>query len=1785
MKHKRLLSWILIFALLFETFNVPVYAEGNSTTISGDGTAAQTAQMTITLKIKETPVAGDFSFTPPSSLTYDGQPKTATVTSSREGMGAITLDYYSGDTKLDGAPTAEGIYTVKVNVAEGSEYKAATGITGASWTFTIVPYSMDMTITLNIPAAAVTTAPIAKTGLKCKGSAQALVTAGTAANGTMEYAIGDNGINAPTEGWSSELPTGTEVGTYHVWYRATSSHGNTDARYLSAVEIASDTYAMTITLTIIDKDPAVVTKAPTAKSLTYNGSAQALVTAGTASGGTMQYALGANATTAPTTGWSTSIPAKTDAGTYYVWYKVDPDDNHNGIEAVCVTVTISKVDQTIAVSVLPEQTEASYAVTVAMPAGDGCWRYEYVLTEGEESTFPDSPLWRPLPAVQDGQFYPDGLDAGKTYKIWLRLKGDTNHNASEPISKTFTTPAKVMLSYDANGGSGILPEAKLYDAGSTTDQIDEGKGISRYGYSFQVWTTVKNGTGTPYNGGADGFQINSSTVLYAQWTQNIYTVKFDPNGGTETMANQAFTFDASATALANNNFMKEGSTFAGWALKPDGEVVYKNGQAVRNLAPSGTVTLYAVWIENTYSITGIVKNETDNNPVSGVKVKLVRGGEDYGTEQQTGGDGSYSFTGVPAGIYNIIAEKGTSGNEDHRKMTALVEIKSDKRVDDITLPEARVNSVVQVEANTPAVMVGELDEVAKDEKEEGKEVTVTMTVQTKDESNAEGAAEIKALAETDSATGADVELDYLDIEIKKAVSDGISTINETIIETDHVIEMIVPFNFANRKNCELFRYHDGIAQKFNALNARPTAYLQDATFYADRANSRMYVYGSRFSTYAISYETADKVMVTFRKNDGTEVQETQEIELGTETALTANGFTRSGYSFVKWNTEANGQGTDYSDGQRVTLENDLVLYAQWRQNYVPPTPTYYTVRFEMNGHGAAITSQSIKSGGKVTKPADPTADDYVFGGWFTDVDCTKTYDFTKSVYSSFTLYAKWVKDDVKYTVSFNMMNHGESIEPQTVSAGQTLTKPEPDPAAEGYDFGGWFTEAECENEYDFTTPVTGNFWLYAKWTVKTYTVSFNMSGKTAADAPETQTVEHGKTAVRPEKDPETEGFLFINWYTEAACENVYDFTTPVTGNVELFAGWREAKKFSVSFNMNGKMATDVPETQQVEEGKCAVEPAVSPKAEGFRFAGWYKEAECENHFDFNSPVMADTEVYAKWVAEDVVTFTVTFDLNGKPGTAPSAQTVEKDKTATEPGIPVAEGFTFTGWYKEAACKTKYDFATPVTADITLYAGWESGEPVVIEEGADWNLYEDASVHEFKVRGINVNGTVANSNAKSKAYYDAKISGSTITVSVTGNRKKAASNAVLEFNLGNAGTVVYVLPVSYVKPSFKLSSTSGSIKSGTETVLKTTLLVKNADGSFEPYDMTDVKVSGTGLGTVTKAEDGSIEIRTSAAGKGKISIVKDAWDDASPVSLAYTVKSYGKDVLNVDLGGLKSVVVNSNAKEQKFSFDMSLNGTVPAEGAVTIVDKKNTGLASISEDGKLVIAYKDGVKNGTYTITLQAGEAKTNVKIKVTDKSLEKAVTAKIKTKYDVVTRQSMVVVPKLKDISGTIVDVSVAEKDFTAKLNAAGNIVIDYTGTVYNAKNLNIGTLTLSLSISGIEEPVKLTLNKVKAKKTTPKVKVGTVTIPAGAATADGKVIGTANIVSSYKVSSGMYKTIKPVKVEIVGTPKNVTAKVNESDMTEIDIYSISKKNVSFKVKLTYAGGVTKTVTVKVKRK
>ncbi len=96
--------------------------------------------------------------------------------------------------------------------------------------------------------------------------------------------------------------------------------------------------AVTVTATWKEKADPIITKAPTAKTLTYTGAAQELVTADEADGGTMQYAPGS--ATEATGSYGTSIPAATEVGTWYVWYKVIGDSNHHDTEATCLAVKI-----------------------------------------------------------------------------------------------------------------------------------------------------------------------------------------------------------------------------------------------------------------------------------------------------------------------------------------------------------------------------------------------------------------------------------------------------------------------------------------------------------------------------------------------------------------------------------------------------------------------------------------------------------------------------------------------------------------------------------------------------------------------------------------------------------------------------------------------------------------------------------------------------------------------------------------------------------------------------------------------------------------------------------------------------------------------------------------------------------------------------------------------------------------------------------------------------------------------------------------------------------------------------------------------------------------------------------------------------------------------------------------------------------------------------------------------------------------------------------------------------
>ena len=335
--------------------------------------------------------------------------------------------------------------------------------------------------------------------------------------------------------------------------------------------------------------------------------------------------------------------------------------------------------------------------------------------------------------------------------------------------------------------------------------------------------------------------------------------------------------------------------------------------------------------------------------------------------------------------------------------------------------------------------------------------------------------------------------------------------------------------------------------------------------------------------------TYDAYTVTFNTNGGSAVSP-QIIKTG-EHAQKPEDPTKDDYTFAGWYKDE-GLTTAF-DFANETINADITLYAKWTQN----APTSYTVTFNTNG-GSTVNPQTIAAGEHVTKPADPTKDGFTFDGWYKDAGLTKPFDFVnETINADTTLYAKWTQNaPTTYTVTFNANGHGTAPASITVNKGAVATKPA-DPTDADYDFGGWYTEAECTNEFDFSQAVNDNIILYAKWTEKTppaptqYTLTATVDGGHGSVTPTNATKNKNET-VTLTFTPET-GYEI----DEVKVNNV---ATPVSGNT-LTLTMNENKTVLVKFKAVGTppIVTPVTITFDKNGGTGTMADVTKNKGESF----------------------------------------------------------------------------------------------------------------------------------------------------------------------------------------------------------------------------------------------------------------------------------------------------------------------------------------------------------------------------------------------------------------------------------------------------------------------------------------------------------------------------------------------------------------------------------------------------------
>ena len=229
-----------------------------------------------------------------------------------------------------------------------------------------------------------------------------------------------------------------------------------------------------------------------------------------------------------------------------------------------------------------------------------------------------------------------------------------------------------------------------------------------------------------------------------------------------------------------------------------------------------------------------------------------------------------------------------------------------------------------------------------------------------------------------------------------------------------------------------------------------------------------------------------------------------------------------------------------------------------------PVITEYIVTFNTQG-GTSVDALKVAEGQKVTKPQDPAKENYIFSGWYKEAACLTVWDFEKeTVMSNVTLYAKWVEAAQACTVTFDSQG-GSEVASLTVNKGEKLVKPT-NPTKENCSFLGWYKDAAYTSAWEFATDVVNeNITLYARWSnpgEAVYTVTFDTDG---GNEMEPASVKANEKVIKP-ANPVKVGFEFKGWYSDAEKQIVYDFNTPVTEDITLYAKWVKAEIALIEFN-------------------------------------------------------------------------------------------------------------------------------------------------------------------------------------------------------------------------------------------------------------------------------------------------------------------------------------------------------------------------------------------------------------------------------------------------------------------------------------------------------------------------------------------------------------------------------------------------------------------------------------------
>jgi uncharacterized repeat protein (TIGR02543 family) len=367
-------------------------------------------------------------------------------------------------------------------------------------------------------------------------------------------------------------------------------------------------------------------------------------------------------------------------------------------------------------------------------------------------------------------------------------------------------------------------------------------------------------------------------------------------------------------------------------------------------------------------------------------------------------------------------------------------------------------------------------------------------------------------------------------------------------------------------------------------------------------------------TVYIKNEVISSYTITFDKNDalatGSMVKQT--IKSGATISLDSVAYLKTGWSFAGWATSSIGD-VVYVNGDKYTIGNsDVTLFAKWKQNT-------HTVTFIKNDSTVTGTmhAQTIAEGIKVNLTANAfVKPGWNFEGWATSSTGNAVYanqdDYTMGTVDV-TLYAKWTPAELTITFDKNDMNATGNMTSQTVTSGSLVPLKANTFQKTGWSFAGWAVSSSDTVTYadqgSYRMGVV-NVTLYAKWTPKMYTITFNGNGMDGFMDP--QNIACGSSEKLKRLTYGSSCQTFVGWATTANGTAEYGDQAEYkmgTSDVTLYAIWK-LTPLVVSPSADKKIETCIKKPITVNVSGCAA-------SYEWHYIAWGQDEVVKNSLDFS----------------------------------------------------------------------------------------------------------------------------------------------------------------------------------------------------------------------------------------------------------------------------------------------------------------------------------------------------------------------------------------------------------------------------------------------------------------------------------------------------------------------------------------------------------------------------------------